>query len=150
MGTGQVSDTEAQRLGPPATCQWRANRVNKALREDECANTLYGVGAPEMMDLVGQFGFEEIWLEMEHTLPVLPLVDITNVSRACGLCGIRSVFHVPSNPCVIQRVLGSGADGVAVPTVRPQEAAETIVMAPRGAMTIHPESHTLILSVCTG
>ena len=153
MGTRQISDPDAYNAwSPPATWQWRTIRVKKALGEGKCATTLYGVGAPEMVDFMGQFGFEGIWLEMEHTPPVLSVTDIANMSRACDLWVISSVVRVPNDPWVIQRVLGSGADGVAVPHVRTKEAAEAVARAPRTPRRpeIHPERHTLIFSVCTG
>ena len=134
MGTRQISDPEAYNVwSSPATWEWRITRVKKALGEGKCATTLYGVGAPEMVDFIGQFGFEAIWLEMEHTPAVLSLTDIAkaNMYRACDLWGISSVVRVPNDPWVIQRVLDSGADVVAVPHVRTKEAAEAVVRAPR-------------------
>ena len=132
MGTRQISDPEAYNVwSPPATWEWRTTRVKKALGEGKCATTLYGVGAPEMVDFMGQFGFEGIWLEMEHTPPVLSVTDIANMYRACDLWGISSVVRVPNDLWVIQGVLDSGADVVAVPHVRTKEAAEAESRAPR-------------------
>ena len=62
--------------------------------------------------------------------PVLSVTDIANMSRARDLWGISSVVRVPNDPWVIQRVLDSGADVVAVPHVRTKEAAEAEVRAP--------------------
>ena len=130
MATRGVPNTGANNVwSPPPTREWRTNRVKKALKEGKVATTLYGVGTPEMVDFVGQFGFEGIWLEMEHAPPVLSLTDIANMTRACDLWGISSVCRVPNDPWVIQRVLDSGCDGVAVPRVKTKEEAEAVVRA---------------------
>jgi len=130
MATREGSNPEVHNVwSPPPTREWRTNRVKKALGEGKCATTLYGVGTPEMVDFMGQFGFEGIWLEMEHSPPVLTLNDIGNMSRACDLWGISSVCRVPNDPWVIQRVLDAGADGVAVPHVRNKAEAEAVVRA---------------------
>ena len=130
MTAQSASDPEVFNVwSPPPVREWRVNRLKKALQEGQCATTLYGLGTPEMVDYFGQFGFEGIWMEWEHTPPVLSLKDLGNMSRACDLWGISSVVRVPNDPWIIQRVLDAGCDGVAVPHVKTKEAAEAVVRA---------------------
>ena len=82
-----------------------------------------------MVDFMGQFGFDGIWLEMEHAPPLLSLSDVGNMSRACDLWGISSVCRVPNDPWMIERALDAGADGVAVPHVKTKKEAEAVVRA---------------------
>ena len=76
-----------------------------------------------MIDFLGQFGFDGVWLEGEHG-PV-DWDAIGDLSRACDLWGMASVTRVNNNdPGTIMRALDRGTMGIVVPHVNTREAAE--------------------------
>ena len=76
-----------------------------------------------MIDFLGQFGFDGVWLEGEHG-PV-DWDAIGDLSRACDLWGMVSVTRVNNNdPGTIMRALDRGTMGIVVPHVNTREAAE--------------------------
>ena len=82
-----------------------------------------------MAEVMGNLGYDAIWIEMEHAPPTLTMRDVGEISRACDLWGMSSICRVPNDPWMITRVLDAGCDGVAVPHVRTREEAEQVVRA---------------------
>ena len=101
----------------------RENRVKKKLLEGKCATVLGGLNNPEIIDYMGQFGFDGMWIEAEHG--PITWEDVAHMSRACDLWGITSVCRVNSNePSLITRSLDVGATGIVVPHVNTRDDAE--------------------------
>ena len=101
----------------------RENRVKRQLQAGQTAITVSGHHNADMIDFLGQFGFDGVWLEGEHG-PV-DWDAIGDMSRACDLWGMASVTRVNNNdPGTIMRSLDRGTMGIVVPHVNSREAAE--------------------------
>jgi len=103
--------------------EMRENRVKRKLQEGKCATVLGGLNNPEIVDFMGQFGFDGMWIETEHG--PITWEQVAHMSRACDLWGMTSVCRVNSNePWLITRTLDVGATGIVVPHVSTREEAE--------------------------
>lgn len=101
----------------------RENRVKRQLQAGETAIVVSGHHNADMIDFLGQFGFDGVWLEGEHG-PV-DWDAIGDLSRACDLWGMASVTRVNNNdPGTIMRALDRGTLGIVVPHVNTRAAAE--------------------------
>ena len=101
----------------------RENRIKRQLQAGQTAIAVSGHHNADMIDFLGQFGFDGVWLEGEHG-PV-DWDAIGDMSRACDLWGMASVTRVNNNdPGTIMRALDRGTMGVVVPHVNSREAAE--------------------------
>ena len=100
----------------------RENRIKRLLREGKCATVLGGPNTVELVDFMGQFGFDGMWLETEHG--IADWEQVSHMSIACDLWGMTSVCRVTNNdPALISRTLDVGATGIAVPHVNNGEEA---------------------------
>ena len=101
----------------------RNNRVKAKLREGKTATVLSGFNTPEIIDFLGPYGFDAMWIETEHA--AITWEQVAHMTRACDLWGMTSLVRVNSNePWLIIRTLDVGAMGVVVPHVNSKEAAE--------------------------
>ena len=101
----------------------RENRIKRQLQAGQTAIAVSGHHNADMIDFLGQFGFDGVWLEGEHG-PV-DWDAIGDLSRACDLWGMASVTRVNNNdPGTIMRALDRGTLGIVVPHVNTREAAE--------------------------
>ena len=101
----------------------RENRIKRQLQAGQTAIAVSGHHNADMIDFLGQFGFDGVWLEGEHG-PV-DWDAIGDLSRACDLWGMASVMRVNNNdPGAIMRALDRGTMGIVVPHVNSREAAE--------------------------
>ena len=101
----------------------RENRIKRQLQAGQTAIAVSGHHNADMVDFLGQFGFDGVWLEGEHG-PV-DWDAIGDLSRACDLWGMASVTRVNNNdPGTIMRALDRGTMGIVVPHVNTREAAE--------------------------
>ena len=101
----------------------RENRIKRQLQAGQTAVAVSGHHNADMVDFLGQFGFDGVWLEGEHG-PV-DWDAIGDLSRACDLWGMASVTRVNNNdPGTIMRALDRGTMGIVVPHVNTREAAE--------------------------
>lgn len=101
----------------------RENRIKRQLQAGQTAIAVSGHHNADMVDFLGQFGFDGVWLEGEHG-PV-DWDAIGDLSRACDLWGMTSVTRVNNNdPGTIMRALDRGTMGIVVPHVNTREAAE--------------------------
>ena len=101
----------------------RENRIKRQLQAGQTAIAVSGHHNADMIDFLGQFGFDGVWLEGEHG-PV-DWDAIGDLSRACDLWGMASVTRVNNNdPGTIMRALDRGTMGIVVPHVNTRGAAE--------------------------
>ena len=106
----------------------RENRAKHKLERGETVVCLSGNNSTDMIDHLGQFGFDAIWLEGEHG-PV-DFADIPDLTRACDLWGMTSVVRVNQNNAgIIYRTFDLGAQGIVVPHVNTEEEARAVVDA---------------------
>ena len=61
----------------------RENRIKRKLREGQPVTVVSGHANTDMIDFLGQFGFDGVWLEGEHG--PLSWEQIGDMSRACDL-----------------------------------------------------------------
>lgn len=113
--------------------QIRENRTKRKLERGEIATMLMGgPHSAEMIDFMGQFGFDSVLIEAEHG-PV-DFGDVPDLTRACDLWGMTSVVRVNLNlPGVIYRTFDVGAQGIMVPHVNTAEEARAVVDAAKFA-----------------
>ena len=104
----------------------RENKAKTKLHEGGVVTALAGENTPDIIDFLGQFGFDAAWIECEHG-PV-GWSQISDMSRACDLWDMASIVRVNTNePWLIGRTLDRGANGVCVPHVNTKEDALKVV-----------------------
>ena len=106
----------------------RPNKAKHKLQDGGIATIVSGHINGEMIEFLGPFGFDGIWIETEHG--PIDFADIPNLSRACDLWGMTPVVRVNLNlPGVIYRTLDVGAQAIVVPHVDTAEEARAVVTA---------------------
>lgn len=110
----------------------RENRAKHKLRQGQIATVVSGHTNSDMIDYMGQFGLDGMWLEGEHG--PISWEQIGDMSRACDLWGMTSVTRVNKNdPGIILRTLDRGSHGIVVPHVNTRAAAEQVVQSAKFA-----------------
>ena len=116
----QASAEGHKRQGAPGCVRIGSNGN---CRKGQPVTVVSGHANTDMIDFLGQFGFDGIWLEGEHG--PLSWEQIGDMSRACDLWGMTSVTRVNNNdPGIIMRALDRGTMGIIVPHVNTRQAAE--------------------------
>ena len=106
----------------------RQNRVKHKLQRGEVVTSLSGPHSADVIDFLGQFDFDAIWIEGEHGPN--DFGDIPDLTRACDLWGKTSIVRVNVNaPGVIYRTFDVGAQGLVIPHVNTEEEARAVVDA---------------------
>jgi 2-keto-3-deoxy-L-rhamnonate aldolase RhmA len=107
-------------------------QIKRRLREGKAVTILSGHHNSDMIDFLGQFGFDGIWIETEHG-PV-DWDEIGDMSRACDLWNMASIVRVTANePWLITRTLDRGASGIVIPHVSTKAEAAKVVEAAKFA-----------------
>ncbi len=100
--------------------------IKRRLKEGKSVCVVSGHHNSDMVDFLGQFGLDGVWIECEHG-PVT-WEQIGDLSRACDLWNMASIVRVNSNePWLITRTLDRGASGIVVPHVSTKEEAAKVV-----------------------
>lgn len=103
-------------------------QIKHKLRQGQPVVVLAGNHDTDMVDYLGQFGYDGIWIECEHG-PV-SWAQIGDMSRACDLWNMASIVRVNANePWLITRTLDRGASGIVVPHVSTRAEAAAVVEA---------------------
>ncbi|HEX5417553.1 MAG TPA: aldolase/citrate lyase family protein [Chloroflexota bacterium] len=103
-------------------------QIKERLRQGKAVTVVGGHQSSDMIDFLGQFGLDGVWIECEHG-PV-SWEQIGDLSRACDLWNLASIVRVPTNePWVITRTLDRGASGIVVPHVSTKAEAEQVVQS---------------------
>ena len=106
----------------------RINRAKRKLATGGVVSMVSGYGSPDLIDFLGQFGVDGMWIETEHG--PFDFKDIPDLTRACDLWGMTSVVRVNQNvPGIIYRTLDVGAQAIAVPHVNTADEARRVVEA---------------------
>lgn len=102
--------------------------IRRKLREGKAVSVVSGHYTADMIDYLGQYGLDGIWIECEHG--ATSWEQLGDYSRACDLWGMASLVRVSANePGLITRTLDRGASGIVVPHVSTKAAAERVVQA---------------------
>jgi 4-hydroxy-2-oxoheptanedioate aldolase len=110
----------------------RENRAKRKLQQGQPVTVVAGHANTDMIDYLGQFGFDGVWLEGEHG--PLSWEQIGDMSRACDLWGMTSVTRLNKNaPGLIMRAFDRGTTGIVVPHINTREAATQVVQAAKFA-----------------
>jgi 4-hydroxy-2-oxoheptanedioate aldolase len=102
---------------------------------------------PELVELMGAFGFDGIWICLEHK----QLAPSTTYSliQACRLAGSDAILRVkPANYSDLLYLLEAGARGIMLPRVRHADEVREVIAAMkfqplgrRGCDSIHADAH---------
>jgi 2-keto-3-deoxy-L-rhamnonate aldolase RhmA len=85
---------------------------------------------PEMVEFVGEIGFDALFIDCEHSSTDFKLVE--ELARAARAAGMASVLRPWSNePGLINRYLSCGAGGIQAPHVHNPADAERILQGLR-------------------
>src|SRR5215208_8410686 len=108
--------------------EFLANPAKKKLERGEIVTLVMGDYSPDMVEFLGQFGFDAIMGEMEHG--TTSWRDIADLSRACDLWNMMAMVRINRNdPALITRTLDCGATGIMVPHVDTAEQARAVAVA---------------------
>jgi len=108
------------------------NRIKKIIREGGVAIAAHGgcFREPEVVELIGQAGYDGIFIDMEHT--GFDLRDIQMMVLAAERFGITPMVRTPGfDPAFILRLLDIGVQGIYVPHVSNAKVAREAVSAVR-------------------
>ncbi len=119
-------------------CQQKGSRENmNALRQKlEQKKRLYGTNVnltdPCLCELVGNIGYDVVWVDMEHTY--LSYADVMSHLNAARSTGIPALVRVPQHDLTAtKKVLEMGPEAILFPMVRSAEEARELI-----DMTLYP------------
>ncbi len=106
----------------------RPNRAKRKLASGGVVTVAMGLNSPDLIDSMGPFGFDMMWLEGEHGQ--VDFGDVGNLSRACELWEMTALARLHQNEYgLIYRMLDVGAHGVVIPHVNTADEARAAVRA---------------------
>jgi 2-keto-3-deoxy-L-rhamnonate aldolase RhmA len=92
--------------------------------------------APDQVELFGALGYDFVMIDCEHG--PMDLDEVEHMVRAAEVFGITPITRIPNHAdSTILQFLDRGVQGIIVPHVNTQEAAEGVARAAR----YHPEGH---------
>ena len=107
----------------------RPNKIKENLKLNKQSIVLSGYfDSPNQVEFISSMSVDGVWIEGEHG--PIDFSDIPNISRACDIYGVTSIFRITSHDYgLIYRYLDLGAQGLVIPHVRTKEEAISIVNA---------------------
>ena len=107
----------------------RPNKIKENLKSNKQSIVLSGYfDSPNQVEFISSMNVDGVWIEGEHG--PIDFSDIPNISRACDIYGVTSIFRITSHDYgLIYRYLDLGAQGLVIPHVRTKEEAISIVNA---------------------
>ena len=107
----------------------RPNKIKENLKLNKQSIVLSGYfDSPNQVEFISSMNVDGVWIEGEHG--PIDFSDIPNISRACDIYGVTSIFRITSHDYgLIYRYLDLGAQGLVIPHVRTKEEAISIVNA---------------------
>jgi 4-hydroxy-2-oxoheptanedioate aldolase len=92
--------------------------------------------APDQVELFGALGYDFVMIDCEHG--PMSLDEVEHMVRAAEVFGITPITRIPNHAdSTILQFLDRGVQGIIVPHVNTQKAAEGVARAAR----YHPEGH---------
>lgn len=103
------------------------NELKKKLHQRvRLAGTHVTMNDPCISELIGNLGFDFIWIDTEHTS--IDLQTLQSHLIGAKAAGVSSVVRVPfHDPGVTKRVLEMGPDGIVFPMVHTPEEADALM-----------------------
>jgi len=123
-------------------------RVNKVKRKIETGQGVYGVSftfkSLPLVEVVGNLGFDYIFIEAEHGFFSLP--DVEEMVLMADAKGMSTLARIPNiHPSTILQFLDRGILGIVGPHIASKEDAEALVrgcrFAPRGVRSFYPSKY---------
>ncbi len=94
--------------------------MKRKLAKGEVVSVAFGPVDGELIELLGQSGFDAVWFEAEHG--PIDFAELPGLTRACDLWDVTPLVRVSeSNPGLIYRSLDGGTNAVAVPHIKTAE-----------------------------
>lgn len=107
---------------PPSTIRRKLDRGDTVI----CAKASYQ--DPEILELIGSFGFDGLWICLEHRR-IDPLM-VNHLIRACRIGGMDAVIRIkPVNDSDVAWLLDAGAQGLMLPRVVAVDEVREVVAA---------------------
>ena len=109
----------------------RANTTKAKLTEGKVVfGAIISRHAPDLVELFGAIGYDFVMIDCEHG--PMSLDEVEHMVRAAEVFGITPVARIPDHDdSTILRFLDRGVQGIIVPHVNTQQAAEAIAKAAR-------------------
>ena len=104
-----------------------SNKIKEKLNSNKPALVVSGYfDSPNIVEYISSLNVDGIWMEGEHG--PIDFSNVPNLSRACDLYGVTSIFRITSHEYgLIYRYLDLGAQGLVIPHVSNKEQALHIV-----------------------
>lgn len=105
---------------------------NKLEAGEKIYGTLVSTTDPAMCEIMGNIGYDCVWIDMEHTY--MSEKDVLCHLNAARSAGIPTIVRLPQNDLTVtKRVLEMGPDGIIFPMVRSAAELKALI-----DMTIYP------------
>lgn len=114
--------------------QLRENRLRRTVEMGEAAfGVIDGLYSPTLVELVGEMGFDFVWIDLEHGGPSPTDGDrLEDLLRAADAVDTELLVRLPSSdPATVRKVLDVGVRNVFVSRVETAEEARRAVEAAR-------------------
>ena len=99
---------------------------------EKISGTLVSLTDPCLCEIIGNVGYDCVWIDMEHTY--MSYKDVLCHLNAAKSAGISSVVRLPQNDLTAtKKILEMAPDGVIFPMVTSAEELETVI-----EMTLYP------------
>ena len=99
---------------------------------EKISGTLVSLTDPCLCEIMGNVGYDCVWIDMEHTY--MSYKDVLCHLNAAKSAGISSVVRLPQNDLTAtKKILEMAPDGVIFPMVTSAEELETVI-----EMTLYP------------
>ena len=113
------------------------NDLRKKLQnKDKILGTLVSLTDPCLCEIMGNLGYDCVWIDTEHTY--MSLKEVLCHLNAARSANIPAVVRLPQNDLTeTKRILEMGPDGVIFPMVRTKDELESLI-----SMTLYPPHGT--------
>ena len=108
------------------------NTLREKLKTQKIAGTLVCLSDPCLCEIMGNIGYDCVWIDMEHTY--VSYKEVLCHLNAARSANISSVIRLPQNDLTAtKKILEMGADGIIFPMVRSEEEFDELMK-----MTLYP------------
>ena len=102
------------------------NTLKEKLKSGKVLGTLVCLSDPSICEMVGNVGYDCVWIDMEHTY--LSYKEVLCHLNAAKASGVSAVVRLPQNDLTAtKKVLEMGPDGIIFPMVRSAKEAKELI-----------------------